>query len=125
MVMAMYRFLFIISCLMVASCGAGSRMTQVEMVSLEDNPEFYSQNTLIIMYDTEIGKEPLLKAIKAYKAEVIYDYNITPAIAIRIPEGTDIHDAIAYFKKTKGVVSVERDRIYRLTDPVRPRLEPI
>ena len=44
-------------------------------------------------------------------------------MAIRIPDGTDIHKAIAWFKNVKGVTSVARDQIYRLTDPVRPRLE--
>ena len=82
-----------------------------------------SPNTLIIMYDEEIGKEPLLKAVEAYGAELIYDYSIIPGIAIRIPDGKDIHDAIAYFKKIQGVTSVERDHIYHLTDPVQPTLE--
>lgn len=82
-----------------------------------------SPNTLIIMYDEEIGKEPLLAAVEAYGAELIYDYSIIPGIAIRIPEGKDIHDAIAYFKKVQGVTSVERDHIYHLTDPVQHKLE--
>lgn len=85
--------------------------------------EMYSPDRLIIMYDEEVGKEPLLKAVKEYEAEIIYDYSIIPGIAIRIPEGTDIRKAMAFFKKVKGVVSVERDRIYRLIDPVRPRVE--
>ena len=75
------------------------------------------------MYDTEIGKEPLQNAVKQYGAEIIYDYSIIPGMAIRIPEGKDIHEAIEYFKKVKGVVSVERDRIYHLTDPVKAHLE--
>ena len=85
--------------------------------------QMYSPNTLIIMYDTEIGKEPLLAAIKEYQAEIIYDYSIIPGMAIRIPDGANIHVAIAYFKTVKGVVSVERDQIIRLTDPVKPHLE--
>lgn len=85
--------------------------------------EMYSPSTLIIMYDAEVGKEPLLKAVEGYAAEIIYDYSIIPGIAIRIPEGTDIHKAIAFFKEVEGVVSVERDQIYRLTDPVRPAVE--
>ena len=44
-------------------------------------------------------------------------------MTIRIPDGTDIRDAIAFFRKVKGVTSVERDRIIRLTDPVKPKLE--
>ena len=85
--------------------------------------DMYSPNTLIIIYDTEVGKEPLLAAIKEYQAEIIYDYSIIPGMAIRIPDGANIHVAIAYFKKVAGVVSVERDQIIRLTDPVKPRLE--
>lgn len=82
-----------------------------------------SPNTLIIMYDTEVGKEPLLVAIKEYQAEIIYDYSIIPGMAIRIPDDANIHVAIAFFKKVEGVFSVERDQIIRLTDPVKPRLE--
>jgi len=34
------------------------------------------------MYDAEIGKEPLLKAIKDYKVEIVYDYNIINGMAL-------------------------------------------
>lgn len=85
--------------------------------------ELYSTNTLIIMYDVEVGKDPLLAAVKEFGAEILYDYNIIPGMAVRIPDGSDIQKAIVYFKQVKGVVSVERDQIHRLTDPVRPRIE--
>ena len=85
--------------------------------------EEYSPHTLIIMYDTEVGKVPLSDAVKSYGAEIIYDYSIIPGMAIRIPDGSDIHKAIAYFREVKGVVSVERDRINHLVEPVKPRLE--
>ena len=85
--------------------------------------ELYSTNTLIIMYDVEVGKDPLLAAVKELGAEILYDYNIIPGMAVRIPDGSDIQKAIVYFKQVKGVVSVERDQIHRLTDPVRPRIE--
>ena len=83
----------------------------------------YSPNTLIIMYDETVDKDPLMKAIQAYGAEVRYDYSLIPVMAIRIPDGKGISDAIAFFRKVRGVTSVERDRIIRLTDPVKPRLE--
>ena len=51
------------------------------------------------MYADEIGKEPLLKAIQKYKAEILYDYSIVPGMAIRIPEGANLDDAIKYFKR--------------------------
>ena len=63
----------------------------------------YSPNTLIIMYDETVGKEPLMEAIEAYGAEVKYDYSLIPGMAIRIPDRTDIRDAIAFFRKVKGV----------------------
>lgn len=83
----------------------------------------YAPSTLIIMVDAEVGKEPLRKAIEKYGATIIYDYSIIPGMAIRIPDDKTLEEAIVYFKKVRGVVSVERDRITRLTDPVRPKLE--
>ena len=35
----------------------------------------------IVMYDEKVGKAPLQKAVKAYKCEVIYDYNIINGMA--------------------------------------------
>ena len=83
----------------------------------------YSPNTLIVMYDIGVGKEPLVEAVKSSNAEIIYDYNLIPGMAIRIPNGSEINNWIAYFKSVKGVVSVERDRINHLVEPVKPRLE--
>ncbi|MBQ6576863.1 MAG: hypothetical protein IJL91_03845 [Bacteroidales bacterium] len=85
--------------------------------------ELYSPDTLIIMYDTEVGKDPLLKAVEDYGATLKYDYSIIPGIAITLPEGAVMQKAIEYFKKVKGVVTVERDRINHLVEPVKPRLE--
>ncbi len=105
---------------LVLSCGAARH--EGPLVRAEPEGEF-SPNILIIMYDEAVGKEPLLEAIEAYGAELKYDYSLIPGMAIRIPDGKDIRDALAFFKKVKGVTSVERDRIIRLTDPVKPRLE--
>ena len=82
----------------------------------------YSPNTLIITVDTLIGKEPLYEAIEQYGATLKYDYNLIPGVAICIPDGKTLEESIAYFKKVKGVASVNKDRITRLTDPVKPRL---
>ena len=112
----------IISLLTAVACGTG-KVAVIEPVNMADDPEFVSMTNLIISYDEEIGKEPLLAAIAEYKAEILYDYSIITAIAIKIPEGTDIHDAVEFFKKVKGVTAVARDYIYHLTDPVKPKLE--
>ena len=74
----------------------------------------YSPSTLIIFYDSSIGKEPLLKAIEEYHASIIYDLKIMKSISIKIPEGSKIEDAIEYFNKIEGVLQVNRDSIMQL-----------
>ena len=71
----------------------------------------YSPTNLIISVDKSIGKGPLKKAIEEYHAEVLYDYNIIPSMAIKIPPEKSIEDAIEFFKKVEGVIGVERDGI--------------
>ena len=80
----------------------------------------FSPTTLIITYDAEVGKQPLLDAIQASGAQVIYDYRIIHGMAIRKPDDMTLDQAIAHFRKVKGVLTVEKDRIIRLTDPVKP-----
>ena len=69
----------------------------------------------------EDGKGPLLRAVKSYGAEIIYEYHIISGIAIKVPG--DILQAIAFFANVKGVTAVERDHIYHLIEPVKPHLE--
>ena len=71
----------------------------------------------------EIGKEPLQKAIKEYKCEVIYDYNIINDMALKKPKDKTLEETMQFFKNVKGVTNVEYDHIIRLTDPVKPKLE--
>ena len=78
----------------------------------------FSPNTLIISYDETIGKEPLLSAIEEYNATVIYDYSIINAVAIKIPDGTELETAIEYFKNIEGVLFVNKDYIYQIDDPI-------
>ena len=75
-------------------------------------------NTLIIYYDEEIGKEPLLAAIEEYNATILYQYNMFSGFAIKIPDGTDIEDAIEFFSNVDGVLQVNRDHIYTIDDPI-------
>ena len=76
--------------------------------------ETFAPRTLIISYDTETGTAALDEAIKAYGAEIVYRYDNIHAVAICIPEGKDIHEAIAHFGKVPGVTAVNRDRKVRL-----------
>lgn len=99
------------------------KLSSKQEIRLIEDVEFVSPTNLIIMYDPQIGKEALLNAVKEYGAQLLYDYSIIPGIAIKIPEGTDIIEAIVFFEKVNGVTAVERDHIYHLIDPVKPKLE--
>jgi len=83
----------------------------------------HSPNVFLVMYDEKVGKEPLQKAIKKYKCEIIYDYGIINGMALKKPEDKTLEETMQYFKGVKGVTTVEYDHIIRLTDPVKPRLE--
>ena len=83
----------------------------------------HSPNVFLVMYDVKVGKEPLQKAIKEYKCEIIYDYGIINGMALKKPEDKTLEETMQYFKGVKGVTTVEYDHIIRLTDPVKPRLE--
>lgn len=99
------------------------RLSTGQEIRLVEDDESVSPTNLIIMYDAEVGKDALLQAVKDYGAELLYDYRIISGIAIKIPEGKHILEAIAYFSRVKGVTAVERDHIYHLIDPVKPKLE--
>ena len=106
----------------LCSCRTKQHVDAVTPVSHEYVPE-HSPNVFLVMYDAEIGKEPLLKAIKEYKCEIIYDYNIINGMALKKPDGKTLEETMQYFKTVKGVTHVEYDHIYHLTDPVKPKLE--
>ncbi len=75
------------------------------------------------MYDAKTGKEPLLQAIKKYGCEIIYDYKNFNGMAIRKPKDKSIEDTMQHFRKIKGVLSVNYDYVYHLTDSVKPKSE--
>lgn len=108
--------------LLFTSCKIKQNIETALPMQHERVPD-YSPSVLIAMYDQEVGKEHLLKAIKEYKAEIIYDYSIIPGMAIKKPDDKTLEETMQYFKKVKGVVSVEYDHVYHLTDPVKPKLE--
>ena len=82
----------------------------------------HSPNVFLLMYDVEVGKGPLMKAIKEYKCEIVYDYGIINGMALKKPEDKTFEETMQYFKTVKGVTNVEYDHIIRLTDPVKPKL---
>jgi len=91
------------------SCLASSHW-QVQ----RETSQQYSEKTLIIFYQGKSGKARLLRAVKRYKAKVIYNYNNFNSIAISIPDGKTLEQSIRYFKKVKGVIAVNKDYINKL-----------
>lgn len=83
----------------------------------------YRPHVLIIFYDEKTGSESLLKAAKKYGSEIIYQYRTMHGVALRVPEKKDIHEAMNYYKKVKGVLSVSRDRINHLHKTNTPQLQ--
>ena len=100
----------------------GQTLRLIAPIKKDDFRE-HSPNVFLIMYDAEVGKESLLKAIKEYKCEIVYDYDIITGMALKKPEDKTLEETMQYFKTVKGVTNVEYDHIIRLTDPVKPRLE--
>lgn len=70
--------------------------------------------TLIVWYDQETGKQPLLKACDSIGAKIIYEYSNFNAVALRVPDGMKMSDAVSLLGKVEGVIAVNRDRIMHL-----------
>ena len=109
--------------LLMTSCKTKQTVELPAPVQVHQYEPEHSPNVFLVMYDKEIGKETLLKAIKEYKCEIIYDYDIINGMALKKPEDRTLEETMQYFRLVKGVTTVEYDHIIRLTDPVKPRLE--
>lgn len=83
----------------------------------------HSSTVFLIMYDSKIGKAALLKSIKDYECEIVYDYVNINGMALKKPEGKTLEETMQYFREVKGVLSVEYNYVIRLRDPIIPRLE--
>ena len=117
----LYLFIGIV---VLTSCKSKQAVELSAPINIEHKyvPE-HSPNVFLVMYDAEIGKDPLLKAIKEYKCEIIYDYGIINGMALKKPKDKTLEETMQYFKKVKGVTNVAYDNIIRLTDPVKPKLD--
>lgn len=69
---------------------------------------------LIIYYDPEAGNEALLDAAKKYGSEVLYVYKIINGIAVTVPKNKAVSDAIKFYEKIPGVISVNKDQKLQL-----------
>lgn len=106
-------FAFILLSALLCACQSQSKPAQ----ATEAVPTRQVQATmgnLIIFYDKDIGSGSLMKAVKDSGASLVYEYKNLHGIAIRPSAKTNIQDAIAYFQKVNGVLSVEQDRLMKL-----------
>ncbi len=112
-----------IALILLTSCKTKQAVRLEEpILSNKYEPE-HSPNVFLVMFDQEVGKEPLLKAIKEYGVEIIYDYHSINGMALKKPDNKTLEETMQYFKTIKGILNVEYDHIIRLTDPVKPKLE--
>lgn len=111
-----------ITAFLLMSCKTNATSAHPVLNSNENVGE-HSPSVFIVTFDPTVGKEPLLAAIKEYGAEIVYDYKIISGMAIKKPARKSLEETMRHFRSVKGVLSVEYDRVYHLTDPVKPRLE--
>lgn len=112
-----------IALLVLVSCKT-EQVVETIKPQLENRyvPE-HSPDVFLITYDAETGKEPVLKAIKKYKCEIVYDYHTFNGMALKKPEDKTLEETMQYFRGVKCVLTVEYDYITRLDDPIKPKLE--
>lgn len=87
---------------MVASCAA--RKAAAPAATSDE------RRVLIIFYDAEVGKDPLLAAAKSYGSETVYLYSTLNGAALTIPDGKTVAEAISYYRSVRGVLTVNEDR---------------
>lgn len=112
-----------IALLIVVSCKTEQAIETVRPLPEKHDVPEHSPDVFLITYDAETGKEPVLKAIKKYKCEIVYDYHTFNGMALKKPEDQTLEETMQYFREVKGVLTVEYDYIIRLDDPVKPKLE--
>ena len=111
-----------VALLCLCSCRSTARSAARLAPMPTEMPTEHSPHTFLVMYDKAVGKEPLLEAIRKLKVTVVYDYGLITGMALRKPDNLSLEETMQHFRGVKGVTSVEYDHIYRLTDPVRPKL---
>lgn len=63
---------------------------------------------LIIYYNPKDGNKALLEAAKKFGSKVLYVYKNINGIAVTVPNGKAVPDAIKYYEKIPGVLSVNK-----------------
>ncbi len=109
----MKTLLFVLLSTLLCACQNPSIPAQSTAIPSQQQAQDNTGN-LIIFYDAQTGSAPLLKAVKVSGVTLVYEYKNLNGIAIRPSSKTKIEDAITYFKKVNGVLSVEQDKLLKL-----------
>ena len=84
----------------------------VERTSSKRSTDNVSNNVLHINYDSQIGNQYILDAVKKYRATVI---RTTPTtVSVQLPKGSNVDSAANHFKKVRGVQSIDWEKVYRI-----------
>lgn len=79
--------------------------------SVQDNT---TTEILIIYYSPDNGNKELLSAAKKYGSKILYVYKNINGIAVTVPKGKTVPDAMKYYEKVNGVLSVSKDEKIQL-----------
>ena len=99
----MRTLLLLFITLMLTSCAARKAVSGVA-----------SQENIIILYEPDAGNKDLIKEAEKYGSKILYVYKNINGIAVTVPKGKTVDDAIKHFKSIKGVLSVTEDKVMQL-----------
>ena len=99
------RLLFLLVLFTFCACSSQKAVT--------GNAPVTGNRVLIVFYEAGQGRRHLMKQVRKTKCSVVYDYRNFNAVALSVPEGEDMNNVIYKLRHTKGVLQVQRDRIYK------------
>lgn len=73
-----------------------------------------TNENLIIYYSPDCGNTELLSAAEKYGSKVLYVYKNINGIAVTVPNGKTVLEAMKYYEKVNGVLSVVQDQKMQL-----------
>jgi len=91
----------------ISEITAGESIT----ITVDDSVPNTISNTLIIMLSKDQSLKDFLAIAEEYGATITHRYESLNGLAIKIPTNKSVEEAIAYFKKQKGVLTVEQDQV--------------
>lgn len=103
----MVKQLFVILVLTISLALSSCTATR----SVQDNT---TTENLIIYYSPGNGNSELLSAAKKYGSKILYVYKNINGIAVTVPKDKTVQEAMKYYEKVNGVLSVIKDQKMQL-----------